>query len=176
MSNQKTKAEVSEGALSRAGAWDGRGFALLTPWRHDAKEERAYQELLRVLASAGYRPARLVGYWRDERGGRVRDPLLTATGIGLDEALRLARAHHLCAFVYLGPETGGRVAVVHPDGRVEKRGAPSARAVEAAWREARDLGPVFEGFLKRPGGWAEALVHEKEERVMEGTEGARPGP
>ena len=170
MSSQKTKAEVSERALSRAGAWDGRGFALLTPWRHDAKEEseRAYRELLRALASAGYRPARLVGYWRDERGKRVRDPLLTATGIGLDEALELAQEYRLGAFVYLGPDTGGRVAAVHPGGRVEKRGAPSARTIEAAWREARDLGPVFEGFLKRPGGWAEALVHEQEARVMEG--------
>ncbi len=173
MSSQKTKAEVSEGALSRAygpGTWGERGFALLTPWRHDAKEEseRAYQELLSTLASAGYSPARLVGYWRDERGERVRDSLLTATGIGLDEALRLARDHRLGAFVYLGPDTGGRVAVVHPDGRVEEKGAPSARTIEAAWREARDLGPVFEGFLKRPGGWAEALAHEREARVTEG--------
>jgi len=170
VSSQKTKAEVSEGALSRAGAWDGRGFALLTPWRHDAKEERerAYQELLRALASAGYSPARLVGYWRDERGERVRDPLLAAVGLGLDEALELAQKYRLGAFVYLGPETGGRVTVVHPDGRVEEKGAPTARTVEAAWREARDLGPVFEGFLKRPGGWAKTLVHEREARVMEG--------
>jgi len=184
MVNRRTKAEVSAHVLSRTYNPDTegeRGLALLSPWRRnphargtpawqafDEENQRVYRQLLQEVSGAGHRYARLVGYWRDAKGAQVLEPLLAVVGMGLEEVLALARAHNLEAFVYVGPETGGRVAVVRADGRVEERGAFSAQAVEAAWREVRGVGPVFEGFLRRPENWIEAIVYHREREVMEG--------
>jgi len=184
MADRRTKAEVSAHVLSRTYNPDTegeKGFALLSPWRKnphergtpawqtfDEENQRGYRQLLQEVSGAGHRYARLVGYWRDAKGERVLEPLLSVVGMGLEEVLALARAHNLEAFVYVGPETGSRVAVVRADGRVEEKDAFSARAVEAAWREIRGVGPVLEGFLRRPENWIEAIIYHREREVMEG--------
>ncbi len=131
-----------------------KSFAILTSWRTNRtnKENNAkFSQLKNDVRSSGYGYIKLIGHWAEEDndesgaddGGSNKELSMFVIGMTKEEAKSAMLKYKQDAVVYAGPDTGGKVMLLTPDGETQL-GAFNPGKIAAAYSEVRGSPFVFE--------------------------------
>jgi hypothetical protein len=93
-----------------------KSFAVVTSWRSAKpahENTAAFNDLQRTVRSQGYGYNKMHGVGEEEGGVQSKEPSLFVHGMSLKHAVEHGKKHDQHSIIYSGPETGGRVHLVH---------------------------------------------------------------
>lgn len=139
---------------------DIKSFGIVTSYRSSNPKQKniaTFGELQAAVRSAGLGFNKLQGHWQECQDSGIpydkcpkdqlvdaAEPSLFISGIALDMIQMLSNKYDQDAFVYSGPETGGKVTLFFRDGSKQPIGEFSPHKIAQAYSQLKGKNFVFE--------------------------------